>query len=511
MLQLKNLTLTHKKDLRPLVSDLSVVIHAGDKVAIIGEEGNGKSALLKVVAGLSEVDSYLTVEGEVINPFQQVAYLPQNLSAQTLSMPIYEFIFGDLDLNDLDYGHLAKLLGQLGLSEELIYAQRSLKTLSGGQKIKVQLFKLLLVKPDLLLLDEPSNDLDLKTLLWLENFIKTSEQTIMFVSHDRSLLSTTATIIIHLESLKHKSQAKVTVAQMAYQTYVATRESERLKQSQVAQQEQMADQKRMEELSRVKQKVHHQLIQAKDSATGRLLAKKMKNLKSREKRYARERQDFTAMPIKEEQIRLNWSKLSILPKTKSILSLSAYDLRVEQELLVPSLDFQWFGQEKVGIIGSNGIGKSVFLGQVWQLLKNKSGIRVNYMAQDYLSQLDEEVSPFAYLSSVFPERQEAELMTYLGSLCFLAEEMLRPIASLSGGQRAKLLVASLVLSEANVLILDEPTRNLSPLSTSLLQDKLKEYSGALLLVSHDREFLRQTCDKVYELDMTGLKEVKHFS
>lgn len=279
MLQLKKLTLTHKKDLRPLVEDLSALIQAGDKLAIIGEEGNGKSALLKVMAGLRDVDSYLTVEGELINQFQQVAYLPQDLPAETLATSVYDFIFGEWDLNDLDYGDLARLLGHLSLREDLIYEQRELKTLSGGQRMKVQLLKLLLTKPDLLLLDEPSNDLDLTSLVWLEGFIKTSEQTIVFVSHDVRLLSKTATSILHLESLKHKSQAKATVARMDYQTYLAIRQSESLKQSQLAQQQQSADHKRMVELSRVKQKLHHKLSQTKDASAGRLLAKKMKSLK----------------------------------------------------------------------------------------------------------------------------------------------------------------------------------------------------------------------------------------
>lgn len=507
MLQLKKLTLTHKKDLRPLVEDLSALIQAGDRLAIIGEEGNGKSALLKVMAGLREVDSYLTVEGELINQFQQVAYLPQDLPAETLATSVYDFIFGDWDLNDLDYGDLARLLGRLSLREDLIYEQRELKTLSGGQKMKVQLLKLLLTKPDLLLLDEPSNDLDLTSLVWLEDFIKTSEQTIVFVSHDVRLLSKTATSILHLESLKHKSQAKATVDRMDYQTYLAIRQSESLKQGQLAQQQQSADHKRMAELSRVKQKLHHKLSQTKDASAGRLLAKKMKSLKSREKRYQRERQDFVTEPIKEDQITISWGIVHPLPASKSVVRLTDYDLMVDGFCLISNINLVLFGQDKIGLVGDNGLGKSLLMKTIWDSIKDRQDLQVNYMPQDYLTKLERWQSPLDYLLEL-TAWDKGQVMTFLGSMQFLVEEMTRPIAALSGGQRAKLLILGLIASQANFLLLDEPTRNLSPDSVAILTEKLAAFQGGFLVISHDREFLAQTCDKIYELGRQGLREIE---
>lgn len=508
MLQLQNVTLTHRKDLRVLIENLSCQVHAGDKVAIIGEEGNGKSALLKYIYGDQELATYVDMSGQLINDFGTVGYLPQFLAEEDLTREIYDFIFADLDLNSLDYQFLGRLTGQLGLTMDLLYSQQELATLSGGQKIKVQLLKILLSDPELLLLDEPSNDLDLKTLLWLEDFIQKTDKTVMFISHDMQFLSNTATAVIHLESLKHKSQAKVTVATMPYQTYVANRASQEEKQGQLAQQQDMADQKRMQELNRVKQKVHHQLSQAKDSSTGRLLAKKMKTLKSREKRYERERQDFATEPVKEDPIKMGWEAFKPLAASKSVLRLTDYELSVAGRVLVPKLNLTLSGQDKIGLVGDNGLGKSLLMRDIWEMVKEREDLQVNYMPQDYLADLDSQQSPLDYLSEQTTWSQ-SQVMTFLGSMQFLAEEMTRPMRDLSGGQRAKLLILGLIASQANFLLLDEPTRNLAPSSAMILTEKLAEFQGGFLLISHDRHVLSQTCDTIYELSPMGLKQVEN--
>lgn len=511
MLQLQNIVLTHKKDLFVLVDHFSCQIQAGEKVAIIGEEGSGKSALLKYIYGDHELTSYLDLSGQVINGFESVGYLPQFLAEADLKKDIYEFIFADLDMNHLDYQRLAQLESQLSLTSGIIYSQERLETLSGGQKIKLQLLKLLLQDPDLLLLDEPSNDLDWQTLIWLETFIKTSDKTIIFISHDLRLLQETATAIIHLERLKHKSQSLVTFARMDYQTYLTKRSKDTAKQSQLASQQEAYDKKRMQELTQVKQKVHHQLAQTKASATGRLLAKKMKNLKSREKRFERERQIFVAKPIQEEKINMRWGEIVPLPATKKILTWTSRDLMVADRLLVSALDLSLYGQEKVGLVGQNGMGKSVLLNQVWQELKERRDLVVKYMPQDYWLGLHGWQTPIDYVQSLTPSQERGKVMTFLGSMRFLAEEMSRPLSDLSGGQRAKLLLMGLMYSQANFLLLDEPTRNLSPSSAARLTEELAKFTGGFLVVSHDRYFLEKTCEKIYELSPTGLKEVENLS
>ena len=174
--------------------------------------------------------------------------------------------------------------------------------------------------------------------------------------------------------------------------------------------------------------------------------------------------------------------------------------------MVEPLNFTFFGQEKVGIVGNNGIGKSLFLHKIAEMLQKRTDIQMKYMPQNYFEALDTTQSPVAYLLSQ-TKQDQATVMTYLGSLQFFVQEMQRPIAYLSGGQRAKLVILGLLLSQANVLLLDEPTRNLSPTSNQVLTQQLQQYNGTLLTVSHDRYFLEQVCEKIYQLDKTGLQRI----
>ena len=162
------------------------------------------------------------------------------------------------------------------------------------------------------------------------------------------------------------------------------------------------------------------------------------------------------------------------------------------------------GPQKIGIIGHNGVGKSTFIKQVWQDLKSREDIKAGYMPQNYRDLLLENQTPIEFLSETGAVDELTQVMTYLGSMRFTFEEMHHPVAALSGGQQAKLFLLKIDLAGQNVLLLDEPTRNFSPLSQPELRALFQGFEGAILTISHDGEFLKEVCDVVYELTPHGL-------
>lgn len=286
LLTIQHLSIQHQKDLRTLVQDLSLMIHQGDKVAIIGEEGNGKSSLLQLL--LQEpTDDHLLVEGTIQRHFSAPVYLPQTLPESLAELSLNDYFFADPDA--LDYSLVYRYADQLGFDSQRLSSLQSLASLSGGEALKVQLIRALASPADIFFLDEPSNDLDLDSLLWLEHFVATCPQAVVFVSHDEDFLSHTATKIIHLESLKRKQVAQTQVWQGSYPDYKETRDQRYQKQKQQAQNERKEFEKTMDKHRRQKAQVRHSLINTHDATVGRLVAKKMKQVLSRERRFEQER------------------------------------------------------------------------------------------------------------------------------------------------------------------------------------------------------------------------------
>lgn len=188
MLQLKDVSITYKKDLRVLISQLSLVLNPGDKAALIGEEGNGKSTLMKLIYDEGMVEDYIEFSGDIIRNGSVQGYLKQELDSGDKEMSVYEFMEQEPAFYDMDAKELAGLAGKLGLSVEMLYSDQRVGTLSGGEKVKLQIIRILCRRPDALLLDEPSNDIDLETLEWLERFINQWEGAVLFISHDETFL-----------------------------------------------------------------------------------------------------------------------------------------------------------------------------------------------------------------------------------------------------------------------------------------------------------------------------------
>ncbi len=507
MFQVRNLTITHKKDLTTLVERLSFVLAPGDRAAIIGEEGNGKSTVLKLLYDSSLVEPYVEWTGEVMDNGLRKGYLAQELRPEELSAPVWEFCQSSPAFQEADPGALSRCARQVGLELDTFYDWRPMSTLSGGERVKLRLALLLLDDPDVLLLDEPSNDLDLDTLTWLEGFLLSCQAPVLYISHDETLLERTANVVIHLERLRRRTLPRYTVARTDYRSYVSARQAGFAHQEQVARKERAELDAKLERFRQIRDKVDHQqaTISRQDPHGGRLLKKKMHAVQSLGRRFEREREDMTQMPEWEEAILTAFdSGLAALPAGKTVLRLDLPELRTGEQVLSRNLRLWVTGPEKIGIIGANGAGKSTLLKLVADELLPRTDLRAAYMAQNYGDQLLEEKTPVDILAPSGKRDDITQARTLLGAMKYKAEEMEHPAAGLSGGQRAKLLFLSMVLNGSNVLVLDEPTRNFSPLSAPIIRQVLADFPGCIISVSHDRLYLSQVCGRVLELTGEGL-------
>lgn len=506
MLQIRHLTVTHKKDLRAIVDDFSFVLGRGDRAALIGEEGNGKSTLLKLIADPALVDGYAEYEGAIDRQLLRPGYLAQELPEQEQAQTVRDFCAASPAFALLSPAELAAVGAQLGLVSAFFGAGRAVGTLSGGEKVKLQLARLLMERPDFLLLDEPSNDLDLGALAWLERFINTCGVPVLFVSHDETLLERTANVIIHLEQLRRKTAARCTVARMPYRQYVAQRAAGFAHQEQVARGEQSEYEKQQEKFRRIQSKVEHQqaAISRADPHGGRLLKKKMKAVKSQERRFEKAHEHQTELPEAEAAILMRFAPGIAVPAGKTVLDFAQEELTAGGRTLARSVRLHVEGPEKLCIVGDNGAGKSTLLKQIASLLLARTDIKAGYMPQHYADCLDGARTPVDFLSAVGDKAEITRIRTFLGSVKYTPDEMEHPVSALSGGQKAKLLLLKLIFDGCNVLVLDEPTRNFSPLSGPVVRGVLRAFGGTILSVSHDRKYLDEVCTRVLRLTPDGL-------
>ena len=503
MIKINHLTITQNKDLRDLVSDLNINIQDGEKVAIIGEEGNGKSTLLKTLMG--EKLAGFSIRGEIQSDLQSLAYIPQHLPEELKKKSLQDYFF--LESTDLDYSILYRLAEELHFDSSRFASDQEIGSLSGGEALKIQLIHEFAKPFEILFLDEPSNDLDIEMVDWLKKQIHKTRQTVIFISHDEDFLSQTADTIIHLRLVKHRKEAETLVEHLDYDRYSDQRKANFARQSQQATNDQRVYDKTMEKHRRVKQNVETALRATKDSTAGRLLAKKMKTILSQEKRFEKEAQSMTQKPLEEEQIQLFFSDIEPLAASKVLVRLENETLSIGQRILSQGLQLTVRGQDKIGIIGPNGVGKSTLLAKLHQLLSGKREISLGFMPQDYQETLQLDLSPVEFLSQTGHKEEIQKIQSHLASLNFSYPEMHHQIHSLSGGQQGKLLLLNLVLRKPNFLLLDEPTRNFSPTSQPEIRKLFANYSGGLVTVSHDRRFLKEVCTSIYSLTEYGLEVV----
>jgi len=509
MFQIKGLNISHKRDLRNMLEDFSLVLNPGDKAVIIGEEGNGKSTLLRWMYDPDAVGDYIEAHGERIVSSERLGYLPQELSKDDKKKTVYEF-FSESEMFYLKTpGELAQLSAEMQIDKDCYYSDQLMESLSGGEKIKIQMLKLLIQEPTVLLLDEPSNDIDIETLEWLEKFISDAKEAILFVSHDEVLIEHSANMVIHIEQLKRKRVSRHTVIRMPYTQYVAYRNSNMRNQAALAVSQRKEQKIKDEKLRRIQQKVEHDQasVTRQDPHSGRLLKKKMHVVKAMEHRFEREKQNMAEMPESESAMFLKMgSEKSAVPSGKTVIDFSLPFLMCPDGSRALSTDIHLFlrGDEKICITGKNGAGKTTLLKRVMDELVKRSDLTVAYMPQNYEDLLDPEKTPGEFIARSGSKEESVIINNRLASLRFTPDDMARRIKELSGGQKAKLLLLSLTLSGADILILDEPTRNFSPLSGPVIRGILRNFSGAIISVSHDRKYIEEVPDKVYELTRDGL-------
>lgn len=511
MLQIKNLTITHRKDNRVLMEDVSFSLNAGDKLAIIGEEGNGKSSLLKLIYDEKMIDGYLDYTGEIIKNNARIGYLPQELQAEARMLSVYEFMCQDFLFYEMEPAELSQISRVLKLPLDTFYSEQLVGQMSGGEKIKLQLARLMIQQPDVLLLDEPSNDLDMNTVCWLEGFIRESKVPILYISHDEVLLENTANKILHIEQIKRKTQSRVTLVKAGYREYVDRRMTRLSHQEQVARNERKEYQKQQEKFRQIQQKVEHQqnVISRQDPHGGALLKKTMHRVKAYEARFEKEFENMTELPETEDAIFVKFGEMVNVPNGKVVLDYHLPELKVgndyEARCLAKDIHLHIRGPEKICIIGKNGCGKTTLLRKIAMELMARKDIKVSYMPQNYEECFDAKQTPVEFLAVTGEKSEISRIRTYLGSMKYTADEMEHPIGDLSGGQKAKLLLLQMSMRGSEVLILDEPTRNFSPLSNPVIRQMLKGFGGVILSISHDRKYMEEVVDKIYELTEMGLE------
>lgn len=223
MLQIKKLNLTHKKDLRIILNDFNLVLNDGDKAVIIGEEGNGKSTLMKWIYNPSLVENYIEADGERIMGHERLGYLPQEMLDEDKEKTIYEYFSEEEIFWEKTPKELSVIAGKFGMKIDFFYSNQTMGSLSGGEKVKTQLMRLFIRDVSVLLLDEPSNDIDIATLTLLEKIINDWKHIVLFISHDETLIERTANMVIHIEQIIRKTKARYTVAKLPYRRYVEER------------------------------------------------------------------------------------------------------------------------------------------------------------------------------------------------------------------------------------------------------------------------------------------------
>lgn len=497
---------------RKIIKDFSFALNMNDKLAIIGEEGNGKSTILKFIYDKNLIEDYCYYNGIVDISKEDIGYLEQSLNSGWNTFGAMDFFLCP-DINQDPkyeiYNEIYKietLFEKYNIEKTILMENRKIQSLSGGEKVKLQLIKIIIRKPKLILLDEPTNDIDLETILLLEKFILSEPTPIIYVSHDEELLSKTANAILHLEQIKRKTEMKFTYLKTDYSSYISLRQRQLDQQNKDAYRTRKEKEEKRQKLMQQHLLVENDLDRAvRQPSWGRLLAKKMKNIKAIEKRVEQMPVVDYAQP--EDAINAFFSKDVYIPNGKTILDIRDLRLSIEDKVLATSITLKIVGPKHIILIGNNGTGKTTLLKQIYRLLKDRTDIVLGYMPQTYEEEFISSLDAVSYLQTCLGHdaKTKSKIMSFLGALNFQEFEIKSTLDQLSGGQKAKLYLGKVILLNCNVLLLDEPTRNLSPLSNPVIRQILKDFRGTILAVTHDRKMLQEVADEVYCLTKEGLQ------
>lgn len=503
-----------------LLKDINFTVEDREAVGLIGVNGCGKSTLLNIITGSegydktpeglgsvnivgkasigflrqnSGLNSELTIGEEMKNAFATLLETLDKMKVLEKKMADG----GDIDSISHEYAELSsyfeardgyridvkikQVLNGMGFGSTP--TDRVISTLSGGEKTRLALAKLLLEEPNLLILDEPTNHLDFETLMWLEDYLKGYKGAIIIVSHDRYFLNKVCTRICEIE------QGRLTSYRGDYSSYLVQKKmnSERQLKEYEAQQK---------EIAKLKDYVAKNLVRASTS----------KMAKSRQHMLDRiERIDKPLMYSKPPKIKLEYD----IEPTKDIVRVVDCPLVVgdgaDKKELIKSLTMNVRRGEHVAIIGANGIGKTSILKLIQGIIPHEGGniswggnVKISYFEQEHAI-LDPHKTVLEEIMDRYPRLSEQQARSVLGAVLLTGENVFKPISVLSGGERAKLCFAIMALNRGNVLVLDEPTNHLDLSTKEVLEDALAEFGGTIILVSHDRYLLNKVASRIIEI------------
>lgn len=503
-----------------LLKDINFTVEDREAVGLIGINGCGKSTLLNIITGSEGYDKTPEGLGSVnIAGKASIGFLRQNSglnSELTIGeemknafAPLLETLDkmkvlekkmadgGNIDSISHEYAELSsyfeardgyridvkikQVLNGMGFGSTP--TDRVISTLSGGEKTRLALAKLLLEEPNLLILDEPTNHLDFETLMWLEDYLKGYKGAIIIVSHDRYFLNKVCTRICEIE------QGRLTSYRGDYSSYLVQKKmnSERQFKEYEAQQK---------EIAKLEDYVAKNLVRASTS----------KMAKSRQHMLDRiERIDKPLMYSKPPKIKLEYD----IEPTKDIVRVVDCPLVVgegaDKKELIKSLTMNVRRGEHVAIIGANGIGKTSILKLIQGIIPHEGGniswggnVKISYFEQEHAI-LDPHKTVLEEIMDRYPRLSEQQARSVLGAVLLTGENVFKPISVLSGGERAKLCFAIMALNRGNVLVLDEPTNHLDLSTKEVLEDALAEFGGTIILVSHDRYLLNKVASRIIEI------------
>jgi len=509
---------------RTLFEGLDLAIGNKDRIGLVGRNGAGKSTLLKVIAGHQKAST-----GSVSAPKDyRIGYLPQEMDHDEAAtvLEVAMKAFEEMQLLDKRLANLTKEVAErtdyesdsyANLIQELSDANerldaigassteeqahrilqglgfkvedmgRTMSEFSGGWKMRVELAKLLLMQPDLLLLDEPTNHLDIESIQWLETFLIHHPGAILLISHDRVFLDTLTKRTVEIGGVKLYD------FKGPYSKYQVWREEERSRQEQAAKNQQKYIQDTEQLINKFRAKKNK-------AAFAQSLIKKLDKL---------ERVEVDA--AENAQIRFRFPPA---PRSGKVIFEAETLKKCFGDLTVfEGLDFIMARQEKVALVGKNGAGKTTLTRMLLQQESCTAGtlnvghnVDIGYYAQNQTDELDGNMTVLETLEDVAVGDVRKQLRGLLGSFLFTGEDVDKKVKVLSGGEKARLALCKLLLHPYNVLVLDEPTNHLDLKSKAVLKEALQSFDGSLVVVSHDRDFLSDMTQLVYEVTPTGLKQ-----
>ena len=465
-----------------VLKNFDFYIKGRERIAIVGRNGAGKTTLLELLAGELRLDRDDKTRGAGLRMSRDltVRFLSQEM-ALPLDMSLDEYVLSTFREGDLHskerYAYdssFNRILTGFGL--EIRDRKKMLKEFSGGEQKKIAMIRLLLEEPDILLLDEPTNHLDFQTVEWLEDYLLDYPKTVVMVSHDRFFIDRTAEVIWEI------SNGRLTRYVGSYTSYRKEKRENAKRQWKAYE----AQEEEIKRLSDLVQRFKHKPTKASFARSRLKMIERMERIEKPESEEAY----IHSSKIEPDQLGAKWPY-------------QCEELKIGYgEEAIRTITLRLRRGQKLGVIGPNGSGKSTFLKTVAGIIpalkgKGSLGNHIDLAYFDQMSgELDSELSVFEYYHDAFPSLREKEVRTQLASYLFRGDALGKCVASLSGGEKARLALAVLLSRKPNFLILDEPTNNMDIPAKETMESIFRMYSGTILMVSHDRYFLSEVCDSL---------------